>query len=211
MGFSFQWQPTRPSNANYASGALDLSMCTLWMVESSLRALIDWYYCSYWYCFTPFQLLPSFSNSSYVGTDLSVQWLTASLQLCSSHALAEPLRRQLYQSSVWMHLLVSSIVSGFCGCICLGWIVIWCNLWMAFTSGSAPKFFSVFPAILARVFIPAQRSWPSSKLVRKGFIQLTLAYCFSAPKELRTGTHAGKEAEADTEPIGGYFLLTCFP
>jgi len=152
-----------------------------------------------------------FSNSSYVGTDLSVQWLTASLQLCSSHALAEPLRGQLYQASVCMHLLVSATLSVFCGCICLEWIMIWCNLWMTFSSGSAPKFFSVFPAIVARVFIPAQTSWPSIKLVRKGFIQLTLAHCCSAPKELRTGTQAGKEAEADTEPTGEYFLLTCFP
>jgi hypothetical protein len=37
------------------------------------------------------------------------------------------------------------------------------------------------------------------QLGRKGFIQLTLPYCCSSPKEVRTGTHAGQEAGADAE------------
>jgi hypothetical protein len=43
----------------------------------------------------------------------SVQWLEASICLCICQALAEPFRRQLYQSPVSMHFLASTIVSGF--------------------------------------------------------------------------------------------------
>jgi hypothetical protein len=48
-----------------------------------------------------------------LGTLCSVQWLSASICLCICQALAEPLRRQLYQASVSKHLLASTIVSGF--------------------------------------------------------------------------------------------------
>jgi hypothetical protein len=37
-------------------------------------------------------------------------------------------------------------------------------------------------------------------LGRKGFIRLTIPYCCSSPKEVRTGTQAGQEAGADAEP-----------
>ena len=47
----------------------------------------------------------------------SVQWLAASIHLCICQALAEPLRRQLYQAPVSKYLLVSAIVSGFGICI----------------------------------------------------------------------------------------------
>ncbi|KRX11800.1 hypothetical protein T07_8521 [Trichinella nelsoni] len=43
-----------------------------------------------------------------LGTPHSVQWLAA---------LAEPLRRQLYQAAVSKHFLASTIVSGFGDCI----------------------------------------------------------------------------------------------
>jgi hypothetical protein len=36
--------------------------------------------------------------------------------------------------------------------------------------------------VLVRVSIPAQTSWPRSKLGRKGFIQHTLPYCCSSPR-----------------------------
>jgi hypothetical protein len=48
-------------------------------------------------------------------------------------------------------------------------------------------------------------------LGRKGFIRLTLPYCCSSPKEVRTGTQAGQEAGADAEAMEGYSLLACFP
>jgi hypothetical protein len=63
---------------------------------------------------------------------------------------------------------------------------------------------------LVKVSIPAQNSYPRSKLGRKGFIHLKLPYCCSSPKEVRTGTQAGQEAEADAEATEGCYLLACF-
>jgi hypothetical protein len=65
-------------------------------------------------------------------------------------------------------------------------------------------------SILVRVSIPAQTRWPRSKLGRKRFIQLTLPHCCSSPKEVRTRTQAGQEAEADAEAMKGCYLLPCF-
>jgi hypothetical protein len=48
------------------------------------------------------------------------------------------------------------------------------------------------------------------QLGRKGFVQLTLPYCCSSPKEVRTGTQAGQEAGADAEAMEGCYLLACF-
>jgi hypothetical protein len=48
-----------------------------------------------------------------------------------------------------------------------------------------------------------------SKLGRKGFIWLTLPYCCSSPKEVRTGTQAGQEARAVSEAMEGCSLLAC--
>jgi len=49
------------------------------------------------------------------------------------------------------------------------------------------------------------------KLGRKGFIQLTLPHCCSSPKEVRTGTHTGRnlEAGADAEAMEKCCLLAC--
>ena len=47
----------------------------------------------------------------------SVQWLAESINLCICQALAEPLRRQLYQVPVNKHLLASTILSGYGDCI----------------------------------------------------------------------------------------------
>jgi hypothetical protein len=63
--------------------------------------------------------------------------------------------------------------------------------------------------VLVRVSILAQTS--RSKLGRKGFIQLTLPYCCSSPKEVRTGTQTGQKAGADAEAMEGCSLLPCFP
>ena len=64
--------------------------------------------------------------------------------------------------------------------------------------------------VLVRVSIPAQTSWPRSKLGRRGFIQLTLPHCCSSLKEVRTGTQAGQEAGADAEAMEGCFLLASY-
>ena len=47
-----------------------------------------------------------------LGTLCSVQWVAVSIYLCICQALAEPLRRQLYQASVNQHLLASTLLSG---------------------------------------------------------------------------------------------------
>ena len=49
------------------------------------------------------------------------------------------------------------------------------------------------------------------QLGRKGFIQLTLPYCCSSPREVRTGTQAGQKAGADAEAMEGCSLLACSP
>ena len=47
----------------------------------------------------------------------SVQWMAVSIHFYICQALAEPLRRQLYQDPVSKHLLASTIVSEFGNCI----------------------------------------------------------------------------------------------
>jgi hypothetical protein len=44
-----------------------------------------------------------------LGTLCSGQWMTVSIHLCICQALAEPIRRQLYQAPVSNHLLASTI------------------------------------------------------------------------------------------------------
>jgi hypothetical protein len=58
-----------------------------------------------------------FSLTPPLGTQCSVQWLAVSIRLCVCQALAGPLRRQLYQASISMHFLASTIVSAFGDCI----------------------------------------------------------------------------------------------
>jgi hypothetical protein len=70
-----------------------------------------------------------------LGTLYRVQWLVASIHLCICQALAEILRRQLYQAPFSKNFLASIIVSEFSDCICGGFQ---CGLWMAFSSVSAP-------------------------------------------------------------------------
>jgi hypothetical protein len=69
-----------------------------------------------WGC-KPFQLLGYFFLVAQLGTLCSVHCLAMSIHFCICQALAEPLRRQLYQSSISKHLLTSAIVSGFSNCI----------------------------------------------------------------------------------------------
>jgi hypothetical protein len=57
------------------------------------------------------------SRASPMGTQCSAQWMDVSLHLCICQALAKPLRRQLYQALISKHLLTSTIVSGFGGCL----------------------------------------------------------------------------------------------
>jgi hypothetical protein len=52
-----------------------------------------------------------------LGTLCSIQWMAVSIHFCICQALAEPLRRQLYQAPVRKLLLASAIVSEFGGCL----------------------------------------------------------------------------------------------
>jgi hypothetical protein len=52
-----------------------------------------------------------------LGTLCSVQWMAVSIHFCICQALAEPLKRQLYQAPVSKLLLAPTIVSGFGGCL----------------------------------------------------------------------------------------------
>jgi hypothetical protein len=51
-----------------------------------------------------------------LGSPCSVHWLAASICICISQALAEPLRKQLYQTPVNKHFLATAVVSGFGVC-----------------------------------------------------------------------------------------------
>jgi hypothetical protein len=64
---------------------------------------------------------------------------------------------------------------------------------------------------LSQGFYSCTNIMTKKQLGRKGFIHLTLPYCCSSPKEVRTGTQVGQKAGADTEAMEGCFLLACFP
>jgi hypothetical protein len=89
-------------------------MCPLWFVVYSLgalRVLVGSYCCSSYGAANPFSSF-GFSLVLPLGTLCSIHCLAVSFHLCICQALAEPLRRQLYQAPVSKHLLASSIVSG---------------------------------------------------------------------------------------------------
>jgi hypothetical protein len=65
------------------------------------------------------------------------------INFCISWALAEPLKRQLYQAPVSKLLLASAILSGFGSCLCPKWG----SFWMFIPSVSAPNFVSVTPSM----------------------------------------------------------------
>jgi len=99
-----------------------------------------------------------------MGTPFSVQWLAVSICLCICHALAEPLKRQLYQAPVSMHFLASAILSGFGGCMYMNWIPRWGRLWMAIPSVSAPNFVSISPP--RNILVPlSKKDWSIQTLV----------------------------------------------
>jgi hypothetical protein len=52
-----------------------------------------------------------------LGTLCSAQWLAVSTHFCIFQALAEPLRREIYQAPVSKNLLASKTVSGFGDCV----------------------------------------------------------------------------------------------
>jgi Na+/H+ antiporter NhaC len=85
---------------------------------SSGEVLVSSYCCSSYETVNLFSSLGAFSN--ILGILCSNQWMTMIIHFRICQALAEPLRRQLYQAPVSKLLLTSAIVSGFGGCICDG-------------------------------------------------------------------------------------------
>ena len=59
----------------------------------------------------------AFSLTPPLESPCSVQWLAASICICIGQALAEPLRKQLYQAPDSKHFVAPAIVSVFGGCI----------------------------------------------------------------------------------------------
>jgi len=158
-GFSSHWCPTRPSSLTYAAGAMGQSMYSLWVVVQSLWDLVGWYCCSYGVA-NPFNPFSNFSNRDPILSSMVGCYIC----LCICHALAVPLRRQLYQVPVYMHFLGSSILSRFGGCICVSCIPTWGRLWMAVPSVSPSNFVSI--SIPMNIFVPPfKRNWSIHTLV----------------------------------------------
>ena len=82
------------------------------LVPGSSGELVSSYYCCCYGVTNPYSSLGSFSTSS-IGDPDSVQWLAESIHFCNCQALAQPLRRQLYEVPFSKHLLASTTVSGF--------------------------------------------------------------------------------------------------
>jgi hypothetical protein len=120
-GLSSNLCPTVPSSATYAARARGPSMCSLWLVVKFPAAP------GLWPVHTvvplphgaadPLSSFSTFCNFSLWNPPGSVQWLTASIHLCICQALAETLRRQLYQAPLSKHFLASTIASGCGNCI----------------------------------------------------------------------------------------------
>ena len=100
------------SSAIYSAEALSPSLC---MYPLALGALGG--YSLVHIVVPPMRLQTSsapwvLSLAPSLGTLCSVQWMAVSIYFCICQALAEPLRRQLYQASVSKLLLASTMVSG---------------------------------------------------------------------------------------------------
>jgi hypothetical protein len=65
--------------------------------------------------------------------------------------------------------------------------------------------------VLVRISIPAQTSWPRSKLGGKGFIQFTFPYCCSSPRKSGLELKQVRKQELMQKPLEGCSLLADFP
>jgi cytochrome bd-type quinol oxidase subunit 2 len=96
-----------------------------------------------------------------LGTPCSIQCLVARICFCIYQALAEHLRRQLYQVLVGMHFLALAIVSVFGVCIWDGWIPKRSSLWMAFSSVSAAHFVRVLAPVITLLLLLRRTKAPT--------------------------------------------------
>jgi hypothetical protein len=93
-------------------------------------------------------LLPSLLSLTLpLGTPCSIQWLTVSICLCICQDLAEPLRRQLYQTPVSKHFLAPCVVSGLGVCEWDGSSRRAVSEW-PFLQSLLHIFFSIFPPLI---------------------------------------------------------------
>jgi hypothetical protein len=81
--------------------------------------------------------------------------MTVIMHFCICQALAEPLRKQLYQAPVSKLFLTSVIVSGFGGCLWEGFPS-GGTVWMVIPSVSSPT--SIFPYVLIPMWILSESS-----------------------------------------------------
>jgi hypothetical protein len=86
-----------------------------------------------------------------LGTHCSVQWLAVSICLHIGQALAESLRRQLYQAPISMHFFASAIEFGFGDCVWDGSPGVAVS-GIAFPSDSVPHFVSLFAPVFCSPF-----------------------------------------------------------
>jgi hypothetical protein len=111
------------------------------------------------------------SSTPPSGTPCSIQWLAASIHLCTCQALAEPLRKQLYQASISKHFLASTITSGFGDCI-------WDGSPGGTVSGwpflQLPHFVSIFPPV--SILFPLLRSTEASTLWSSFFLSFIWSF-----------------------------------
>jgi hypothetical protein len=75
-----------------------------------------------------------------LGTLCSVQWIAVSIHFCICQALAEPLRRQLYQAPVSKHMLAIHN-SVWIWWLFMEWIPRWSSVWMVISSVSVRTYF----------------------------------------------------------------------
>lgn len=93
--------------------------CLLGYLFISLFFFLAFVFFSFWLLKYWFISFNPFSNSS--NGDPIFQFIS----LCVCHAVAESLRRWLYQAPISMNFLASSIFSSFGGCMCISWIPRW--------------------------------------------------------------------------------------
>jgi hypothetical protein len=94
-------------------------MCALWLAVYSLGALgvlASSYCCSFYEVANPFSSLGPFS-SSFIQDPMPSPMDVCEHPLLYCEALAESIRRELYQAPASNHLLASTMVSRFSDCI----------------------------------------------------------------------------------------------
>ena len=110
------WYQIRQSSATYAAGAVAPCVYSLvgGLVPGSSGRSGWLILLLFLWGVKPLHIL---SPSPPLGFLCSVLWLAASIHIYIGHALAKPLREELYQAPVSKHFLVLAIVSGFGDCI----------------------------------------------------------------------------------------------